>query len=578
MYSKSWNFNTEGAQGTMKKQIALGTLFTLVLLLVMTVSASAEETEENTDLPQLATPTELTWGRDYDWNADTYQEVPGYISWKRESPTQNKYQTIVYSRDTGKKVSSMWTNYGFSDTSPYFSSTQFIEGYWYDDYGANDDYNFDSGTYYFTVQALGDGTEYSDSEIATSPDWTYTKPTAILATPTGLYWNGRESHWSPPADMSDVGGYVVEYYWYDAESQKYISVGGTSCLDLYSLSDESPADYLEDYCIEEYGAGQYYFRVRTLSRDITKVRSSLWSELSSVYNLTDVSAGIDSTLDSLLDSYDTDGDLTDDEKTALKEELWETDTDSLDASMAADQTNSGTVSKIKELEELVGGPANVNVSEGAPKGLDAGSISIIGANLNTEGAATATLNVSAPSLNADVIPEQYDKTVQFSMKLTNVEETGQTQQLKVPVKITMPVPYGINPDFLVLLHFHSDGTYEEIEFPYIFEKDGQPYVSFVVTSFSDFAFAQRAFAISSIDLEAQNITTAVGSKTAGMLVAAVYDENGRMTGAATVSVTAGDLKNVVLSLPSLTEGSQVKLFLLDSSGAPLYEAISKTVH
>ena len=99
-----------------------------------------------------------------------------------------------------------------------------------------------------------------------------------------------------------------------------------------------------------------------------------------------------------------------------------------------------------------------------------------------------------------------------------------------------------------------------------------------MTSFSDFAFAQRAFAISSIDLEAQNITTAVGSKTAGTLVAAVYDENGRMTGASTVSVTAGDLKNVVLSLPSLAEGSQVKLFLLDSSGAPLYEAISKTVH
>nr|WP_325194980.1 hypothetical protein [uncultured Oscillibacter sp.] len=561
----------------MKKQIALGTLFTLVLLLVMTVSASAEETEENTDLPQLATPTKLTWGRDYDWNADTYQEVPGYISWKRESPTQNKYQTIVYSRETGKKVSSMWTDYGFSDTSPYFSSTQFIEGYWYDDYGANDDYNFDSGTYYFTVQALGDGTEYSDSEIATSPDWTYTKPTAILATPTGLYWNGRESHWSPPADMSDVGGYVVEYYWYDAESQKYISVGGTSCLGSYSLSDESPEDYLEDYCIEEYGAGQYYFRVRILSRDITKVRSSLWSELSPVYNLTDVSAGIDSTLDSLLDSYDTGGDLTDDEKTALKEELWETDTDSLDVSMAADQTNSGTVSKIEALENLVGGQAEVSVSDDAPAGLTSSNISIIGANLNTEGDAKATLNVSAPSKDA-VIPELYNNTVQFSMKLDGVNETEQGQELKVPVKITMPVPDGIDPDFLVLLHFHSDGTYEEIEFPYIFEENGQTFVSFVVTSFSDFAFAQRAFAISSIDPEAQNITAAVGSKTAGTLVAAIYDENGRMTGAATAPVTAGDPKNVVLSLPSLTEGSQVKLFLLDSSGAPLYEAISKTVH
>ena len=458
----------------MRKQIAISTLFTLVLLLLITVPAFAAETAENTGLTQLATPTELSWGRDYDWDSETYNEVPGYISWKRESPTQNKYQTIVYSRETGEKVSDVIHRFPANFTSPYFSSSQFVEGYWYDEYPATDDHNFASGTYYFTVQALGDGTQYSDSEIATSPDWTYTKPTAILATPTNLHWKGRESHWDLPGDTSYAGGYVVEYYWYDAESQEYISVGGTSCLDSYSVS-VSPEDYLDDYCIEEHGLGQYYFRVRTLSSDITKVRNSLWSELSPVYNLREISSDIDGTLDSILGNYATSDELADSEKTALKEELWaQTDTDSLDASMAADQTNSGTVSKIEELEYLVGGPANVNVSEDAPEGLDAGSISIIGANLNTEGAATATLNVSAPSLDAGVIPEQYDNTVQFSMKLEGVEETGQKQQLKVPVKITMPVPDGINPDFLVLLHFHSDGTYEEIQFPTSLRRTARP--------------------------------------------------------------------------------------------------------
>lgn len=569
----------------MRKQIAISTLFTLVLLLLMTVPAFAAETAENTGLTQLAMPTELSWGRDYDWDSETYNEVPGFISWKRETPTQNQYQIIVYSRDTDEKVSNVIHHYPADFTSPYFSSSQFVEGYWYDEYQATADHNFDSGTYYFTVQALGDGVKYSDSEIATSPVWTYTKPTAILATPTNLHWKGRESHWDLPGDTSDAagyaGGYVVEYYWYDVESQKYISVDGTSCPGLYSVS-ESLQDYLEDYGIEKYGIGQYYFRVRTLSSDITKVRNSLWSGLSPVYNLREISSDIDGTLNSILGNYATSDELADSEKTALKEELWaQTDTDSLDASMAADQTNSGTVSKIEELEYLVGGPANVNVSEDAPEGLDFGSISIIGANLNTEGAATATLNVSAPSLDAGLIPEQYGNTVQFSMKLDGVAETEQKQQLKVPVKITMPVPYGINPDFLVLLHFHSDGTYEEIQFPYVFEKNGQTFVSFVVTSFSDFAFAQRKFGISAMDVKKGTVTAAVATGTPATLVAAVY-ENGCMTGADTKTLTADDKADgqtwtFTLSLPTLTQGAQVKLFLFDSTGTPLYEAVSNPI-
>lgn len=555
----------------MKKQAVLTSLFTLVLLLLMTVSAFAAETTDSSELTQLAAPTKLSWGRNYDWDSETYSEVPGFISWKRETPTQNIYQIIIYSRGTGEKINNVTHHYDATETPPYLTSTQFIEGYWYDEQSTAKDCNFDSGTYYFTVQALGDGTKYRDSEIVTSPDWTYTKPTISLAAPTNLHWVGRRSLWDPPEDTSDVGGYMVDYYWYNEETQEYDSVGGSVWWDTYS--DSSPEDYLEDDYIEDTGLGQYYFRVRTLSRDITKVCSSPWSELSPVYNLTEITADVDRTLDTILDDY-AGMDLTAEDMDALKEEIQKgVNTESLAASMAADQTDSGTVSKIEELEELVGGPANVNVSDDAPAGLDTSSISIIGANLNTEGSATATLNISAPSEDM-VIPEQYDNTIQFSMKLDGVAETAQKQQLKVPVKITMPVPNGINPAFLVLLHFHSDGTYEEIQFPYVFEEKGQTFVSFVVTSFSDFAIAQRGFGISSIDLETNTVTASVASETAGILAAAVY-EGGRMTGIVTEDVEKNSSESIDLILPALSAEAQVKLFLFDDNGIPLYEAAAK---
>ena len=37
-----------------------------------------------------------------------------------------------------------------------------------------------------------------------------------------------------------------------------------------------------------------------------------------------------------------------------------------------------------------------------------------------------------------------------------------TENLDVPVKITLPVPSSINPQFLVILHYHADGSMEEL--------------------------------------------------------------------------------------------------------------------
>ena len=55
-----------------------------------------------------------------------------------------------------------------------------------------------------------------------------------------------------------------------------------------------------------------------------------------------------------------------------------------------------------------------------------------------------------------------------------------------------------------------------------------------------------------------------------------------MTGADTKTLTADDKADgqtwtFTLSLPTLTQGAQVKLFLFDSNGTPLYEAVSNPI-
>ena len=63
------------------------------------------------------------------------------------------------------------------------------------------------------------------------------------------------------------------------------------------------------------------------------------------------------------------------------------------------------------------------------------------------------------------------------MTLENVENTG---ELAVPVKITLPVPAEMDPERLVLLHFHNGSQTPDVIIPEISEKDGNSYASFVL--------------------------------------------------------------------------------------------------
>jgi len=168
----------------------------------------------------------------------------------------------------------------------------------------------------------------------------------------------------------------------------------------------------------------------------------------------------------------------------IRDTVQKIDTQTLQAQMAADTTNSGVVASLAALEAAAGGGAAVAV-ENPSIGLAAEDISVVGANLNGNG--NVTLVVGQPEGNNSVSGE-YDSaiTVYFSMDLSNVEDT---ENLAVPVKITLPIPETMNPENVVILHYHANGTQETL-YPAIGEEDGKNFASIVLTSFSDFAMTQ----------------------------------------------------------------------------------------
>ena len=158
--------------------------------------------------------------------------------------------------------------------------------------------------------------------------------------------------------------------------------------------------------------------------------------------------------------------------------------------MLADNDDSGVNSSLQALEEYTGGTV-VEVTDAMAGSFDAATVGVIGASLNTvQDSGQPVKLIVDQAKEDDVIPELYDNTVavRFALELENVDST----QLEVPVKVTLPIPAGINPDFLVILHYHVSGEAPEEIQPYVFQQDGQYYASFVVTSFSDFVMTMPA--------------------------------------------------------------------------------------
>lgn len=516
-------------------------------------------------LTPLSAPTDLAWAGDY----------PGDIRCKSGALFQDHLRWALYQVGDPDPLVLRETIYSRHYPDSWRISDLLWRGY-------HDYPDRESGDYYFTVQAVGDEEQYKDSPVATSPIWHYERPEAELAAPTGLHWEGQTACWSDEVNRADdLYGYQIQFRCVNPETGDETNLIYT--LTLYSLSFDGLKDTLQDWVKDVLGSGICYFQVQALSRDITRIRHGQWSEFNEVGTQLTAPSTVAKALDQLLEAYTPSegAKLTEEQTNALKSAV-AAKKDELERTLCTGEGGSTEVAgKLQELEALVGGPASVTVTGDAPAEIkDAQSgVSIVGASLNGTAESAVTLKIDkAEAVNAEtpINPAQYHNTIPFSMTLKGVDAQEQHQPLAVPVLITLPLPGSIRPSFLVLLHKVGD-TWQEI-FPYqiLYNDDLKQYcVRFTVTSFSDFAFAQRLFCgIEGMD-PVDGQLTVCATADVKKVVAAVYDGSGKQLGCAASAIENGG--TLTLNLPALKTGVTVRVFFLNETGQPVCPAAARSI-
>ena len=519
-------------------------------------------------LTPLDAPTDLAWAGDY----------PGDMRCKPGALFQDHLT---------------WTLYQVGDPDPLDLCETTYYGYDPDSWRIDDLFwaaygnypGWESGDYYFTVQAVGDEEQYKDSPVVTSPIWHYERPEAALAAPTDLHWEGQTACWSDEANRADdLYGYLIQFRCVAPETGAETRLKYT--LTLEDLSSGGLKNTLQDRVKERLGSGTCYFRIQALSGDITRIRHGQWSEFNEVGTQLTAPSTVAKALDQLLTKYqpaEESTPLTDEDAESLKQAV-AAKKDELERTLFSGADSSNEVAgKLQELEALVGGPASVTVTGAAPEEIKDAQrgVSIVGASLNGAAESAVTLKidkVETVSAEDPINLAQYHNTIPFSMTLEGVNAQEQHQSLAVPVLITLPLPRAIHPSFLVLLHKIGD-DWQEI-FPYqVFydETLEQDCVRFTVTSFSDFAFAQRlSCGIQQLDAKNGQLRVRAADGTVASVVAAVYDGSGKQLGcAAAAAGTAGG--TLTLDLPALKTGATVRVFFLNKNGQPVCPAAEQNI-
>ena len=419
-------------------------------------------------MTKLGTPVNLEWGVDANGTSG-----PGYMRWMPVEPCQGHYEVVVNRiNEDGSETEAFATAYtpGATETTQGYIDFNIVSK------------DLESGTYYFTVKSMGDGTAYVDSDTARSGTWVYEKPAGkIGAVYTDLAWDWPNATARLQGSSAEALGYEVEFYF--AQDENATPTQFASCVVYYSSEFASTGLWAE--ALQYHGVGWYYFRIRALSADITVSCNGDWSEMSPGYNLTQTVEDVKQKLNEITVSEDS----TEEEKTAAISAVRDIDTEELRSAMLADDTVADRLAEVEQA--AAGGPAEVEVTSDVGSQFDQSKVSVVGANLNVSEDTSEPIRLVVDKPQAEhVLPAQFDNSlaVKFSMTLENSVDP---HALEVPVQVKLPVPASINPSFLVILHYSIDGGEPEQIWPHISTEDGQVYATFVLTGFSDFAMVQE---------------------------------------------------------------------------------------
>jgi len=239
------------------------------------------------------------------------------------------------------------------------------------------------------------------------------------------------------------------------------------------------------------------------------------------------------------------------------------DTDLLAEAMAAE--DSQIAEQLAELESGMSLTSDVIVTDSMSGHFTKDEISVTGAVMNIQNTSSpVTLTIDTPHNSGNYADSQYSSAVEFSMTLGNAIEP-----LEVPVMVTLPVPAGVEPDALVILHELSDGSVDRVEYTLSVE-NGQTFAAFVVTEFSDFTLAQVENDMFDAKLNGATASVTVYGSSGSSIVCAAYDADGRILSSNTCELAA-TWQMLEFDVPSITDS--VSFILLDSQYRPVMEQL-----
>jgi len=235
-----------------------------------------EQTFTAPDTPA-APATDLQWHLRR-WNEGDNRHETGMISFGGTIPQdadRARFQVDIYRREANGNTHIGTTHISLHHGDAYTCVQPF-------EHFAD---KFTSGTYYFTVTALGDGVNTCDGPAVTSGDWTYTRPNVKLGVSAPKWASNMSISWTDAAQNRDYINYYDLQYQYVGPGQSFYEDNwnyGTS----YS-PDSSDVLYPPEALMKDRGNGKYYFRVRANSDDVTVAVPSNWSEWSEAFDYTE---------------------------------------------------------------------------------------------------------------------------------------------------------------------------------------------------------------------------------------------------------------------------------------------------
>jgi hypothetical protein len=386
-------------------------------------------------------------------NPHWVSDQPGVATWDELEPEQQQNVKglflVIYKN--GEKIGQRNANVG------YATNLKLLESF-----DGDGSYQFKA---VYRMSDQFDGEEDYLSDLSDSFEYSLTGKTMPI--PAGFHWNKDGSVTWNSINTSDLPGwdtnsfitYSVSFYEGDADKP----------WDTWFMNAAPSVRQI----LKMQPGKSYRFRISATGDGLNYNNSEL-SDFSEFFDMP-VS---ESTVKVKLDALNQVGDaklsatinnfaLTDDEREAMK---------------AAIQNNESAAEQLKELENRYKAANGKDIFIQAESSIvDSSQINIAGAVLNN-----ASKIMFTPTQSTDTTLNQYRNQVSMNISLD-------TNELKFPVLITMPVPSNMNVEKVKIYHYHESGS-TEIIIPRIFVDNGVKKVEFAVSGFSVFTFVDTSSA------------------------------------------------------------------------------------